>query len=383
MSRVPISIEVLRWALERSHQTVDDLQNNFPKIEKWFTGEAQPTLRQLQSLAIKTLTPLGFFFLHEPPEDRLPFPFFRTHSDQLLTTPSPELLQTVQVMQQRQIWMREYLIEEGQDRLPFVNSSRGQDEVASVAQLIRQTLRLEEGWAARQTTWTEAFRAFREAIEEAGILVVVNGVLGNNTHRKLNPSEFRGFVLADDYAPLIFVNGADSKAAQMFTLAHEVAHVFLGSSAGFDLREMQPADDPTEQVCNRVAAEFLIPENELRSLWHTFVNDSEPFQEIARMYKVSVLVAARRALDIALIDRNTFLEFYRAYLSDERRKAASRKPGGDFHNTQNVRVGQRFASIVLRAVKEGKLLYSEAYKLTDLYGATFDRYTSSIYIGKH
>lgn len=378
MSRVAVSKEVMRWALERSNQTVDDLQSSFPKIEQWVTGEVQPTLRQLESLARITLTPLGFFFLHEPPEDRLPFPFFRTQSDELLITPSPELLQTVQVMQQRQIWMREYLIEEGRDRLQFVSSARGQDEVVSVAQLIRKTLHLEKGWAARQPTWTEALRAFREAIEETGILVVVNGVLGNNTHRKLDPGEFRGFVLVDDYAPLIFANGADSKAAQMFTLAHEVAHIFLGSSAAFDLREMQPADDPTEQLCNKIAAEFLIPKDDLHSLWGTVINNSEPFQEIARTYKVSVLVAARRALDIALIDKKMFLEFYRSYLSDERRKAASRKPGGDFFNTQNVRLGRRFASIVLRAVKEGKLLYSEAYKLTGLYGATFDRYTSSI-----
>ncbi|MEE8432208.1 MAG: ImmA/IrrE family metallo-endopeptidase [Candidatus Desulfatibia sp.] len=383
MSRVAVNKELLLWALERSHRTVDELQNKFPKIEQWITGEVQPTLRQVEILAKKTLTPLGFFFLNEPPEDRLPFPFFRTYSDDLMSTPSPELLQTVQMMQQRQIWMREYLIEEGQDRLPLVNSSRVQEEVTSVAELIRQALRLEEGWAAMQPTWTDALSALREAMEEAGIMVVINGVLGNNTHCKLNPSEFRGFVLVDEYAPLIFVNGSDSKAAQMFTLAHEVAHVFLGSSAGFDLREMQPANDPTEQVCNRIAAELLIPENSLRSLWHTFENDSEPFQKIAREYKVSALVAARRALDIALIDKNRFLEFYRAYLSDERRKAASRAPGGDFYNNQNVRVGQRFASFVLRAAKEGKLLYSEAYKLTGLYGATFDRYTSSIEGGKY
>lgn len=380
MSRVVISKEVLRWALERSHLAVDDLQNDFPKIEQWITGEVQPTFKQLKSLAKKTMTPLGFLFLNKPPTDRLPFPLFRTHGDEFTSTPSPELLRTVQMMQQRQIWMRDYLIEEGHSKVSFVNSALLKEDVAGIAQRIRQALHLEEGWSALEPNWTEALRALRVAMEEAGIMVVFNGVVGNNNHRKLDPSEFRGFVLVDDYAPLIFVNGSDSKAAQMFTLAHEVAHVFIGSSAAFDLREMQPANDPTEQVCNKIAAEFLIPENNLRSLWYAFKNDSEPFQKIARKYKVSVLVAARRALDIALIDKNTFFEFYRDYINDERRQAtAHRKSGGDFHKTQNVRVGQRFASTVLRAVKEGRLLYTEAYKLTDLYGATFDRYTSSIY----
>ncbi len=383
MSRVAVSKEIICWALERSNRTIEDLQSRFPKIEQWVKGEVQPTLRQLESLAKITLIPLGFFFLHEPPEEHLPFPFFRTHTDEDINTPSPELLQTVHVMQQRQAWMREYLMEEGHAELPFVNSVQVQENVVAVAQLIREKLGLEERWAAQQPTWTEALRAFREAIEEAGILVVVNGILENNTHRKLNPSEFRGFVLVDGYAPLIFVNGSDSKAAQMFTLAHEIAHVFLGSSAAFDLREMQPADDPTEQVCNSIAAELLIPENDLRSLWSVVENDLEPFQAIAREYKVSVLVAARRALDIALINKDTFLEFYQGYLTDERRQAASRAPGGDFYNSQNVRVGRRFASIVARAVKEGKLLYSEAYKLTGLYGSTFDRYTSSITGGRY
>ncbi len=167
----------------------------------------------------------------------------------------------------------------------------------------------------------------------------------------------------------------------MFTLAHELAHVFFGSSASFDLREMQPADDPTEQACNRVAAEFLVPEVELRRVWPQVRKDPEPFQRIARQFKVSVLVAARRALDLSLISRIVFLDFYRDYHTKERRAAAIRQQKGNFYANQNMRVGQRFASAVVRAAKEGKLLYSEAYQLTGLYGRTFDRYASSLGIG--
>src|SRR5690606_8772880 len=133
---------------------------------------------------------------------------------------SVDLLDTIHTMQRRQAWMREYLQEEGHDKLPFVGSAPLSEPVASVANRMRRVLRLRDEWAAEYPSWSEALRALRGAMEDAGILVVINGVVGNNTHRRLDPTEFRGFVLVDEYAPLVFVNGADSKAAQMVTLAH-------------------------------------------------------------------------------------------------------------------------------------------------------------------
>ncbi|MCX7020889.1 MAG: ImmA/IrrE family metallo-endopeptidase [bacterium] len=376
MSKVAVTKEVLRWALNRSELSEDGLQKKMPKIHQWLTGESQPTLRQLETLAKATYTPLGFFFLEEPPQDRLPIQHFRTLGDEGLKRPSPNLLETIQTMQRRQSWMREFLIEQGQEGLPYIKSARLEEHPKSIAKRIKNTLGLDDGWAERQPTWTDALSILREALENTGILVVVNGVVGNNTHRKLDPNEFRGFVLVDEYAPLVFINGVDSKAAQMFTLAHEVAHVFFGSSAAFDLREMQPADDPIEQACNRVAAEFLVPENELRKVWGSIKNAPEPFQAFARHFKVSELVAARRALDLTLLSKEDFIHFYDDYT--KREYSAPRLKGGDFYATQNLRVGRRFASTVIRATKEGKLLYSEAYQLTGLYGNTFESYASHI-----
>jgi len=358
-----------------------DLEPKFPRLSQWVSGQSQPTLRQLESLAKRTLTPLGFFFLEEPPQERLPVPYFRTLGDEASYGPSPDLLETIHLMERRQAWLREFLVDQGQGVLSFVRSARPNELAATVGRRIRDMLGLHLGWAAREPSWTEAMRILREAMEDAGILVIINGIVGNNTHRKLDPEEFRGFVLVDEFAPLVFVNGADGKAAQMFTLAHELAHVFFGSSAAFDLREMSPANDPMEKACNQVAAEFLVPEQEIRRAWLSVQGDPERFQSLARMFKVSALVVARRALDLHLVTKDEFLNFYHGYLNDERRTAARRPEGGDFYATQNLRVGRRFASAVARAAKEGKLLYSEAYRLTGLYGRTYDRYAASVGIG--
>lgn len=369
---------MLRWALQRSENTPDSVRKKCPNIDEWLSGEKEPTLKQLEVFAKTTLTPLGFLFLEEPPKEELPIAHFRTHADEEPSSPSPNLMDTVHAMQRRQLWMREYLIEQGQDPLRFVGSATRDESPASIAQRMRETLGFDHDWAAQERTWEDALRAFRQAMEDAGVLVVVNGVVGNNTHRNLDPEEFRGLVLVDNYAPLTFVNGADGKAAQMFTLAHELAHIFFGSSAAFDLRDMQPADDATEKACNSAAAEFLVPRHELLQLWGSVSDAPHRLQTIARQFKVSEIVAARRALDLKLMDRDQFLAFYHEWQQSEWRTLSSRQDGGNFYHTQNVRVGRRFFSAVNRAAKEEKLLYSEAYQLTGLYGKTFDGYASEL-----
>ena len=374
---INVNPDLISWAIARSGRSLETLARSLPWIRRWESDKSQPTLKQLESLAKKTWTPLGYFFLPKPPEERLPIPDFRTVRDEPVRRSSPNLIDTLHTMQRRQWWMREYLVEMGHERLAIVGSAKPTDEVSTVATRIRLALNMSHGWAGQVATWTDALRVLREAAEATGILVVINGVVGNDTHRKLDPEEFRGFVLADEYAPLVFINGSDARSAQMFTLAHELAHVWIGEAGIFDLPDLQSIGDRREVFCNRVAAEFLIPSVELRQIWPEARRDPEPFQVIARQFKVSPIVAARRALDLGLIDRARFLDFYRAYQADERRKAAKAK-GGDFYNNQNVRVGKRFARAVMHAAKEGRLLYREAYSLTGLHGATFERYAKAL-----
>jgi Zn-dependent peptidase ImmA (M78 family) len=377
MTRVSISEPLLRWALERSHERAN-LEARFPKLPEWLSGSGKPTLYQLEELAKATSTPLGYFFLSKPPEEQLSIPHFRTLASERPRQPSPDLLETVQMMERRQAWMRDYLIEQGHGPLDFVRSAQLTVKTEDLAKDMQETLGLARGWAAGQPRWTDALRHLQRKIEEAGILLAVSGIVGNNTHRKLDPAEFRGFVLVDEYAPLVFINGADGKAAQIFTLAHELAHIWFGRSAAFDLGELQPADDKTEIASNRVAAEFLVPASQLYDLWLDIKQEPERFQAIARCFKVSELVAVRRALDLGLITKKDFQDFYRNYQEKERRSASQGQEGGNFYATQNLRIGRRFAEAVMRAAREGKLLYQDAYKLTGLYGKTFEQYEHSL-----
>lgn len=378
--KVAVNAHVLEWALDRSRRR-ESLERKFPKLSGWRDGDALPTFRQLQDFAKAAAVPFGYLLLQKPPVEQLPVANFRTVSAESGSGLSPELIDTIQAMQRRQVWMREYLIAEGHDRLPFVGSRRIDTEPAEIARNIRTVLGIDESWAANQPNWGEALRALIGKVENAGILVMSNGIVENNTHRKLDPQEFRGFVLVDDYAPLVFLNGVDGKAARMFTLAHELAHIWIGVSAAFDLRDLQPADNDNERACNLIAAEFLVPSTVLAEFWPQVRGRDNSFQLLAKRFKVSEIVAARRLLDMGFIARAEFMKFYRAWQDQEQRlaKKTGDDGGGDFYASQNIRIGKRFGDLLTRSVQAGTTLYTDAWRLTGLKKNTFQEYAQKIF----
>ena len=375
-TQITLQPGVLRWARERADLNSEELARKVQvKPERVLDWErsGEITMSQAQRLARATHTAFGYLFLSEPPDESLPIADFRTVGDEPLRRPSPNLLDTVYAMQRRQAWMRdEMIIEYESQPLPFVGTYSLTDDPQEVAGAMRDALDIADGWASSVQSWSDALRHLRDKVEDAGILVVFNGVVGNNTSRKLDRDEFQGFALVDEYAPLIFVNNSDFKTAQMFTLAHELAHIFVGETGLSHFQDMQPADNDTERFCDRTAAEFLVPERELRPLWEDAASAHNPYQFIARHFKVSVIVAARRALDAEIIDKSGFMDFYAEYANEEWRSSQEKRGGGNFWSNQIWRVGPRFATAVVRAVKEGRLTYREAYSLTDLIGETFE-----------
>ena len=293
--RLQITLQpgVLRWARERAGIGPEELARKLKvKPERVFEWEksGRISIAQTDNLANSTHTPLGFLYLTEPPTDQLPIPDFRTRR-QSGSLPSPDLLEMVESMQRRQSWMRDELIADGAEPLDFVGAWGTDDSPLEAARAMRDALRLADDWAAREATWADALRRLRDQAEHAGVLVVRNGVVGNNTHRKLDPGEFQGFALVDKYAPLVFVNGADSEKNQMFTLAHELAHLLIGETGLSRFQDFRLADHATEQFCSRTAAEFLVPERELQVFWPTARQTTDPYQATARHFKLSSLMA--------------------------------------------------------------------------------------------
>jgi Zn-dependent peptidase ImmA (M78 family) len=149
----------------------------------------------------------------------------------------------------------------------------------------------------------------------------------------------------------------------------------------FDLVATGSADFDVERYCNAVAAEFLVPASKLQQAWPEATGGDAAFTFLARRFKVSPIVVARRAKDRSLISADEFFAFYKRYMARERRVQDEQTSGGNFWLTQRVRLGRRFGRAIVAAAEEGRLSYSDAYELTGLYGETFDKYAQFLQVG--
>lgn len=363
MTTIAASIPVLRWAAQRARLGDADLAARFHKWPLWLSGEAQPTLKQLEDFARLTHTAFGYFFLPQPPVLALPVPDFRTVRDEALAEPSSDLLDTLYLCQQRQDWYRDHARMHGLPVLPFVGSASVQERPEAVAQRLRDTLGLSTEARRQLPTWTDALRQLIAKAEDAGVMVMVSSVVGSNSHRKLDVGEFRGFALADDLAPLIFLNGADSKAAQMFTLAHELAHLWLGASGVSDAQAGQVPEQHTERWCNQVAAELLMPMDELRAAHQPHAPIPDEIQRLAREFKVSTLVALRRLFDAGFITQAALWQHYREEQERLRTLKERSSPGGDFYRSLGARTSKRFARAIVASTLEGLTSFPDAFRM--------------------
>ena len=364
MIRVAVKPETLRWARERAGLAQEDLSGKFAKLPDWETGSLQPTLKQVESFAHAVHVPVGYLFLSSPPDESLPIPDFRTVAARTVTRPSPDLLDTIYVCQERQSWYREYARISQQPELGFVNSATVDIPAAAVADQMREKLDFRVTARKECPTWSDALRLFIRQADNIGVLVMVSGVVGSNNYRRLKASEFRGFALSDPLAPLVFINGSDSKAAQMFTLAHELAHIWLGSSALSNISARPVQGSRREEVwCNAVAAEFLVPLVALRAELRYGEQLPYTMSRLARSFKVSTLVVLRRLLDAEWIDRETFEVHWQSEFERLRRLNRGTGGGGDFYRTTLARVSRRFARALVESTREGHTLYRDAFRM--------------------
>ena len=365
MTRAPIRPELIAWARERAGvRDPDDLQGRFPQLAAWEAGEVQPTLKQLEAFAQAVHVPIGYLFLPEPPQEKLPIPDFRTHDGRGVRRASPDLLDMLYACQERQGWYREFAQTVRMPEVGFVGSASLDERPKDVAARMARVLGFDLAARAACRTWEEALRQFIAQADAAGVLVMVSGVVLSNNRRTLDPEEFRGFALADARAPLVFINGADTKSGQMFTLAHELAHLWLGASALSDAGAAPLNGHRREEVwCNAVAAELLVPLDVLRPVIKPLEPLDEAMQRLSRQFKVSTLVVLRRLYDAGALDRAAF---DRAWVQERERLrelAGANAGGGDFYRTTLSRVSRRFARALVESTLEGQTLYRDAFRM--------------------
>ncbi|MFD5725893.1 ImmA/IrrE family metallo-endopeptidase [Streptomyces sp. NPDC058368] len=329
------------------------------------SDDARPTLKQLENFANATHTPFGLLFLPEPPEEPMPIPDMRTLGNRRISRPSVDLLDTIYSCQSRQEWYREHAIAQGYPPVSFVGKATHSSDPVSVAAEIRHILHFGLPERRAFNSGEDAQRKLIDRIEDTGVLVMVSGIVGSDTHRKLKAEEFRGFALVDPLAPLIFVNGADTKAAQLFTMVHELAHVWLGESALSDAAMARRSDHDEELWCNKVAAEVLVPLVAIRSDYRGVLNRAE-LDRLARLYRVSTLVVLKRLHDAHFLSWGDYQERYTEEQARIMAILTAKKAeggGGNYYNTHPLRLSRQFARAVIADTIEGKTPYREAYQL--------------------
>lgn len=366
---VKIPKEMYLWAIERAGYKIDEFLETHPKVHEYVDGEKFPTVKQIEDFANVVHVPLPLLLLPAPPTEVSPIPMFRGKAGEGKF--NLNVYQTILDIQSRQEWLSEYIKENELDTCLFVGKYSHRLPIADMVQIIYHHLGLTPDWMLDYHYPEEAINGLVEKMEETGICVFFNGIVGNNTHRALDIEECRGFALVSEKnAPMIFVNNKDSKTAQMFTLAHEFTHVLVGVSAGFAGIDGN-YHNIIETYCDKVAAEFLVPEFLLKQYWSTI-------DKCSKIFKVSRLVIARRAHDLNLISDEEYWDFYRQYKKIIAIKKKKRD-GGSYYATATKRLGKLFSAYIYNAVRTNQISYTDAYRLTGMYGKTFDTYMSKLF----
>ena len=371
-----INPQIFNWACARAQVSEEDLSQSLGvKLEEvigWSRGDLKPTFGQAQKLASKLHIPFAFFFLPAPPQDILPIPDLRTHGNHGLANVSIDLKDTIASVVRRQEWFKDYLKDQDAEALSFIGSYNVNSDPVEVAINIRQTLKL-ENLNPRGLSWEEYQRKIVDGAEAAGILVMRSGVVENNTHRPLSVSEFRGFAISDSHAPVVFVNLRDAPPARLFTLLHELAHLWLGQSGVSSGSAIE--DRREEQFCNAVAGEFLAPAREVIALWSDNKELNDNVSDIARIFHVSRYVIIRRAFDLGLVSYDTYNEYYRELINQFNNTDGG---GGNFYAIAKNKNSALFSKVILNETLSGRVLLRDAGKLLGISPAKLKQYATEI-----
>jgi len=303
----------------------------------------------------------------------LPLPDLRTVDGDGVKRPSAELLDLIKLMLQRQAWYKEYLKQQLVEANPIVGRFSSRRDVNAIVADMRLKLGVTEH--PSRGNWEDYYRDLVARIEVLGILVMRQGDLGHFT-RPLQVSEFRGFAITDEFAPMVFVNHADAPGARLFTLIHELCHIWIGQSGISDGDTQNQRQE--EVLCNAVAAEFLVPEAEFIGLWRTDVASwKENLPVLEAHFHVSKWVLARRALTCGDITDREYVQF----ITDEKEAHKNRESSGSgpsYYKTKKAQISQRFSEAVVSQALNGQMMLREAAQLLGMKPANIAKFAEEL-----
>ena len=375
---VNIKPEIIKWILHVI-QFEDVTDATIEILNKWQAGEKIPTFNQIEDMSRKTNIPFGYFFLDKPPIEKYSIVDYRTINSVNITEPSRELMEIVDLMTDIQEWMVEYVIENGQEELEYVGSIENTTNIQVAVNDIRKRLEIDIDWYANTKNIGEAFRFLKKKIENVNVLVMISGIVGNNTHRKLNIDEFRAFTLVNKYVPLIFINSCDSETGKIFSIVHELVHVWIGENSFYNVpMDVNNISHRTEQYCNSVEAELLIPTEKFLEKWEE--NNKEEIDKIdtiAKSFRCSKYVVVRKALDNKKINQSTYEQIVtklrKEFIEWKKKHKENKSIGGDYYRNLASKIDKRFIMALARSASEGKVQYTEVYRLTNTNRKTFEK----------
>lgn len=371
--RVNVAPSVLSWALDVTGAEAESLHRRF-KVDQWLAAETRPTLKQLHDFAKATGVPFGYLLLPQPPVWTLPVPDFREgfHG---APTPSANLIAVLGQSQRRQDWYRDYVLGLGADPLEFVGSAADLDPIEAAAR-IRDALNF--AVSSRHGNWSDTRKTLLKAFEAIGGLTVATSMVENNTRRPLDEHEFRGFALVDDIAPLVFVNTHQTINGQIFTLAHEFAHVWRGASGIGNEDPRTEGQSTIERWCNAVASEVLVPRADLAARHSKVANAplTEALDALAHDFRCGTLVVLQALNRTGVRQIDNYNGAYDAEVVRLRKlSAGSDSSGGDHYNNQPFRVGERLSRALVADALEGRTSIDQAMRLMSMKSlSTFDEY---------
>ena len=362
--------QTLYYYVSKAHISLDELRKSVPDIELFLSGEKQPTFSHLSKIAKKINIPTGLLLLDNPVEVESRRLQFRTLNSTQLEGVSEELRDTIIEMESKQAFLREEI----EHTLDFIGSCSIHDNVLAVASKIRQELQLDKNFQEKIAEG-EMLSFLREKINKTGVFVFFNGKVGDNTNRPLSLKEFRGFVLSDDKAPIIFINQKDETNGKVFTLIHELVHLFVGSEEIF-VGAGDYTSSKEEAFVNTVTSEILVPRDVFANAVEKAGDDyNDKIQFLAKKFRVSKMVIAIRLLEMKFINQAAFLSIKSKLEEDfkgyQQRKIQSLSKGGDYYNNLHFRMDGRFFNYVQQALQQNKISYTDAFRII---GVSFKGY---------